>query len=63
MIEQFTKASLAVEHKGQLYFVVIPDGALNIALNMIAGFSPNQTLKLVKAPEGFTVQELGSLSK
>ena len=59
MSEQFTRASLAVEHKGELYFVHIPDGSLQFALSMIAGFSPNETLKLIKAPPEFKLQELG----
>ena len=55
---QFTKLSLAVEHNGKAYFVVIPQEHWEILLHMVAGISDNGTLRLVSAPEGFKFETL-----
>jgi hypothetical protein len=58
-MDKFTRASLAVEYEGEVYLVRIPKDSLKIALSMIAGFSPKETLQLVKAPSDYKFQELG----
>lgn len=55
---QFTRLSLAVEHNGKPYFVVIPQEHWEILLHMVSGISDNGALQLVSAPEGYKFEAL-----
>jgi hypothetical protein len=60
-LADITRASLAVEVGGDIYYVNLPqDRVLTLLLPLAASLADNGTLNLVKAPAGTTFIPVGS---
>ena len=52
MEQEIEKVSIAVQIKGQVYYVNLPQEQLKLVVRIASGLSESGSLRVTKAPEG-----------
>lgn len=60
-MEEIEKVSLAVQIKGQAYFVNASQDELKLLVQMAAGFNQAKQLNVVKAPDSFKLMPISEM--